>query len=552
IELIQSVRKRKGKPLAIMLDTKGPEIRVDKIFDGVLKVAKGDKIVIATSIQDKRLPTITITPSNIVNEIELGKRVLFDDGYVAGKVIEKHLDKIILEIENHGSIQQKKGVNIPGSHFSTPAITEKDKEDLAFGARLGVDVIAASFVCNAEHVIDIKKILAENKAAHIKVIAKIESVLGIENFDTILHVADGIMVARGDLGVEIPITQVPRVQKEMINKSLQMSKPVIIATQMLQSMINNPRPTRAEVSDVANAIYDGASAVMLSGETAIGEFPIETVQIMHDIIKESEDDFDYHDYFLKHSKNDFFDISSSVAVACVKTAFSARAKAIIACTSSGTTAKIISRFKPKIPILAITTSEKVYHQLAYQWGVVPMFSKVDSFKAAVAFASCKAMQEKLLEYGDLVVITAGTPFGVCGSTNMVVVENIGDVLVRGHQSRGEKVVGKIAIFLSHDAQEKKHLQDKIVVLTKLEKDYFPLLNLSKAIILQNHPEDIDSINLAKEFYLQYNIPVLLKADGAIEVLKEGTQVTFDPQKGLIFRGTITDHQMMMNQLCPGI
>lgn len=550
INTIKQLREEKKVPLGIMLDTKGPEIRIDKIQSGKMEVKKGDLLLLYFSPQKSlEKNAFTVTPS-VAGEIQEGMHVLIDDGLVSTLVKEKNDKGLVLEVENEGLIQEKKGVNVPGCSFSIPPITEKDKEDLLFGIKHEVNFIAASFVCDSQHVLDMRKFLENNGGGKIKIIAKIESVLGLENFEQILHVSDGIMVARGDLGVEIPIKQVPRLQKEMIRKSLHKSKPVVIATQMLQSMIENPRPTRAEVSDVANAIYDGCSAVMLSGESAIGKYPLETVSLMKNIIEETEKDINYYDRFLELTKKEYFDTSSAIALACVKTCYSSHAKAIVACTASGKTSRAISRFRPEMPILALTDDPMIYHQLSIQWGVIPVLSKCKDFHSSVNLAGCFALANHILEFGDLIIVSSGTPFGKEGSTNMMMIQSIGSVLVRGIPSSGDSVHGKVVFFISQEDEIEQNVKEKIVVVAKLNEEISEKLKAAKAIVVDNHPDDEESERIAKNFENKYNIPVLLRADNAIENLSEGMTVTLDPQKGLIIEGVFKSYQEMVNHQCP--
>jgi pyruvate kinase len=551
IQTIQKVRKEKNSPLAIMLDTKGPEIRISQIYhpEQQLSVKKGDKVAITKEGPHPSLPSLSITPSTVVDEIELSKQMLFDDGSIGGTVTQKGNGFVIIEVINPGVLKVRKGVNIPGSHFSIPLFTEKDKQDLLFGIKNGADLIAASFICTPHQIIEMRKFLRNAGGEHIKIIAKIESTLGLDHFDAILHVADGIMVARGDLGVEVPITRVPRLQKHMIKKTLEVSKPVIIATQMLQSMVSNPRPTRAEVSDVANAIYDGCSSVMLSAESAIGSYPAETVRTMKEIIRETEDDFNYKEFFLMRSKEDSFDIASSVAASAVKTALSSKAKAIIVCTCSGTTARILSCFKPPMPIIAITPFDDVYHQLSSLYGVIPLKGKLTSLQEVIDLASLFAINHNLLEFGDVVVVTSGTPFGVAGTTNMIQVQNIGNALVRGLPSKGAPLIGEVLFFLSREGVDPSSLANKIVIVNQLEESSLSILKKAKALIIQNHHQDYGTIELAKRLIQEGSIPVLLQADGAIEALKEEETITFDPQKGLIYRGDIYKDPAF-NHFCP--
>ncbi len=422
IENLKQAREEKQVPLAIMLDTKGPEIRVGRMRSDAVQLEAGSEVLLVGEDivgDEKRIP---IGPPSVLKSLNENMTVLFDDGYIVAKVIKKGP---VIQIQNAGLLRTHKGVNIPGANILLPAMTEQDVKDIIFGCEHDVDVIAGSFIRSAEHVLEIKKLLAQQKKSDIFVIAKIENALGVQNFDEILAAADGIMVARGDLGVELPLREVPRLQKMMIRKCYQSFKPVVTATQMLESMIKNPRPTRAEVSDVANAIYDATSCAMLSGETAMGQYPIETVQMMRSIIEETEKDFPYRDFFERDGRIESKDISVSVALAAVKTAYTAGAKAIFAFTSSGFTARLISRFRPQMPIVALTSNPKVYHQLGFSWGVHPVYpSPCQNVQEAFAQAGRFALEQGIVKPGDLVVITAGVPFGVSGSTNMMIVDRI--------------------------------------------------------------------------------------------------------------------------------
>lgn len=546
IDKLKKARKEKNVPLAIMLDTKGPEVRVGKLSKSI-SLAQGDRLKISKHPKEGE---ITLEPFEVTQEIPVGTEILFDDGYITSKVIEKSADALIVEIKNGGILKSQKGVNIPHVDLKLPAVTDRDIADIAFGCQNNIDILAASFIRSAKHITTIKEILTKNYASHVMVIAKIENALGVKNFDSILQAADGIMVARGDLGVELPVTQIPKLQKMMIRKSYQAFKPVVTATQMLESMIENSRPTRAEVSDVANAIYDSTSAVMLSGETAVGKYPIETVKLMKSTILEAEKDFNYREFFYKDAAQQVFhDISSSVALASVKTAYSAHAKALIALTTSGFTARLMGRFRPEMPIIALTPDENTYHQLAFSWGTVPVLEKVKDVKEGVQKASCFALTHQLVRYGDLIVITSGTPFGVSGTTNVMLVGNIGDVLVRGIPGKGKKVHGKIEFLLSFDPKASYDFKDKIVVMTHCTEEYRPHLKGAIAVLLQNHPDDVLSEELAKQITSDLKIPILIRADAACTILKKEQLVTLDPSKGLVFEGIMQSEEEMRNQVC---
>jgi pyruvate kinase len=415
-------------------------------------------------------------------------------------------------------------------------MTEADLSDLKFGCAQDIDLVAASFIRSAHHVLAIKEVLAKEGKPEILVIAKIESTQGVENFESIVQAADGIMVARGDLGVEVELARVPKLQKMMIRKCLQACKPVITATQMLESMINNPRPTRAEVSDVANAIYDGSSAVMLSAETAIGKYPLETVRSMKEIVREAEADYDYRHYFEQRSQRDYHDVSSAVSLAAVKTAYSANASAIFAFTTSGMTARLVSRLRPEMSIIALTPHKKVYNQLSVNWGVTPFLSSCNDVNDALEKTIRFALEQKMISFGDLVVVTSGAPFGKKGSTNMMRVENIGEILVRGHKGFGSKISGKVSFLLSPEERDPESLRERIVVILHCDNTFLPALKYAAGVILQNYLGDTASEKYAALLAKTFEISVMSRADGAMSALQENEEVTLDPQRGLVYRG----------------
>lgn len=536
---LKRARETLGLPLAIMIDVKGPEIRVGKVFGDALSVEPKQRFKLVPITDKAPAPDeIPMRPIEALEAIQPGMKILFDDGYIISEVVEVRPQSAVIEIQNVGTLKSGKGINMPSAHLALPAMTPKDLVDLKFGCDQDVDVVAASFIRSAQHVVAIKEFLAKEGKSDILVVAKIENSHGIENFDSIVQVADGIMIARGDLGVEVDLSLVPKLQKMMIRKCHQACKPSITATQMLESMISSPRPTRAEVSDVANAIYDSTSAIMLSGETAVGNYPIETVRCMQKIAAVAEGDFPYQFFFDQHSQRDYHDLSSSVAMAAVKTAYSANASAIIAFTTSGMTARLVSRLRPKIPIIAVTPHAKVYHQLASNWGVVPVFCPgCANAKEAFAAASSYALENGFISFGDVIVVTAGVPFGKKGTTNMISVESVGDVLVRGHKGFGSKVTGKISIVLSPASSDPALFAGRLVVISHCDHIFLPLLKGAAGVILQNHIGDIASEKYAALLAKTYAISVMSRADGAMSLLREGEEVTLDPQRGLVYRGS---------------
>lgn len=536
---LKQARRRMGRPLAIMLDTKGPEIRLGRLQGGEITLRTGQKWLLSKASLEGNTEQVSIIPGSVLDSIPVDTRILFDDGYISSRVLEVCDQGLLVEIENGGKIRSGKGVNVPNGATNLPAITAKDVEDIKFGCLHDIDIIAASFVRSADHVLEIKRLLHAEGKSDIQVMAKIENREGVQNIDSIVQVADGIMIARGDLGCEVHFSQVPALQKMMIRKCYLAGKPSITATQMLESMINNPRPTRAEASDVANAIYDSTSAVMLSGETAVGKFPLETVRAMKQIVLEAEMDFDYQIFFDYHSSIVYHDVPSALTLAAVKTAYSSHAKAIFAFTSSGSTARLLSRLRPQMPIIAMTDNEKSYNQMACNWGVTPFLSSYsETVDEAFAKVTAYALENQHVSYGDLVVVTAGTPFGVSGTTNMMVVESIGDVLVRGHVGTGSRVYGKVALVLTADSVKPYSIRGQILVLAQCDDAFLPLIREAAGVILQNHINDELSEKNLLEIGKALDKPVVVRADGAYRVLKEGQLVTLDPEKALIYKGVV--------------
>ena len=491
---IKEVRSKKNKPLAIMLDTKGPEIRVYGLSSQPLEVKASSRIELVKDPKDAKKEYIQIHPEIILDHIKVGMNILIDDGYVQAKVVDKDSKKAILEILNPGKIKLKKSINIPELEFHLPILSDEDILDLKFGAANDIDLIALSFVSSAEQILKVRNLLKELQKPNILLISKIESAMGVKNFDSILAVSDGIMIARGDLGVELPIEKIPKLQKEFISKCLEVGKPVIVATQMLESMIQNPRPTRAEASDVAGAIFDAASAIMLSGETAVGAYPLETVGIMSRIGSETEQAVDYEDYFFKRANRQYLNVSEAIACATVHSTYMTQSKMIVVCTHSGETARQISKFRPRAKIIAITPDEKTFHQLSLTWGVVPILKDVKTMQEAIKIASEYSIEQGICRIGDLFVVTSGAMFGVTGSTNMLIFESIGKVLVRGLPSKVTKVVsGAVFKILASDKISKKEIEDKIVIIRSFTKEDIELLKAARGIILQNILEDLETL-----------------------------------------------------------
>ncbi len=420
-KLINVVRisEELGIPVATLLDTKGPEIRLRTFAEGKTQLEAGQQFTLTTKEVEGSDKIVSVTYKNIVNDVKKGGCVLLDDGLIELRVEDITDTDLICRVINGGPISDKKGVNLPGANLSMPFISEQDRRDILFGAEVGFDFIAASFVRCKDDILEVKKILEEKKSP-IKVIAKIENMQGIENLDEILEAADGIMVARGDMGVEVPMEEVPVIQKMMIKKAVAMGKHVITATQMLESMTKNPRPTRAETTDVANAIYDGTTAIMLSGESASGKYPVEALKTMAKIAERTEKDIHYNERMKKLCSDGETDITTAISHATCTTAADLKASAIITVTMSGFTANMVSRFKPECPIIACSVNPRVCRQSSLLWGVTPLLIEKkdntdDLFKEAI-WASQKA---GLIKEGDTVILTAGVPLGISGKTNMI-------------------------------------------------------------------------------------------------------------------------------------
>lgn len=425
-ERLKKAREAAGKPVAALLDTKGPEIRLRNFKEGKVQLKKGQTFILNTEETEGDETQVSITYKELVNDVSMGTTILIDDGLVELCVEKVEGSRIVCRVLNDGVISDKKGVNVPNVDLSMPYISPKDYEDIVFAIEEGFDFIAASFVRSARDVMEIRKIFKEKGCDSIHIISKIENMQGVNNIDEIIDVSDGIMVARGDMGVEIPFEEVPIIQKEIIKKVYNAGKQVITATQMLDSMMKNPRPTRAETTDVANAVFDGTSAIMLSGETAAGAYPVEALQTMVRIAVRTEESIDYRARFRKRDHMEKPDITNAISHATCMTSMDLNAEAIITVTRSGRTARMISKYRPDCPIICFAVTEQVCRQLNLTWGTIPLLleerdSANELFDASVE----NAVKKGLIEEGDVVVITAGVPVGVSGTTNLLKVQIAG-------------------------------------------------------------------------------------------------------------------------------
>ncbi|MEE0326173.1 pyruvate kinase [Butyricicoccus intestinisimiae] len=423
IDRVKAVREEYNLPIALLLDTKGPEIRTGDMQDGKIFLKKGEQIRLTPRACLGTPSKISITYPDLYQDVQAGTSILIDDGLIELRVEQTQEQDILCRVLNDGAVSNHKGINVPDVHLSIPYLSDKDKSDIQFGIEQGVDFIAASFVRTADDVQQLRMLLDENGGAHINIIAKIENQQGVENIDGIVSLADGVMIARGDMGVEIPAEDVPPIQKMLIKKVTSAGKQVITATQMLDSMMKNPRPTRAEVTDVANAIYDGTGAIMLSGETAAGLYPVEAVTMMARIAERTENDIDYRKRFFVRTRKANPDITDAICHATCTTAYDLNARDIVTVTKSGRSARMVARYRPSCGIIGCTPTKKVWYQLNLAWGVTPvLLSETDDVFDLFDSALETAKNQGLMQSGDLAVITSGVPIGVSGTTNMIRVQ----------------------------------------------------------------------------------------------------------------------------------
>ena len=523
------IRDELGLPVATMLDTKGPEIRVRSFKNGRVTLQNGQLVPLTTAEVEVDEERVSSTYKELPQDIAVGSSILIDDGLIGMQVERIDGADIVCRVLNGGVVSNNKGVNIPNAHLSMPFISEKDHQDILFAIKNGYDFIAASFTRCADDIMQIRHILQENNCHTINIIAKIENMEGVENIDEILRVVDGVMVARGDLGVEVPLEDVPSLQKKLIQRGIAAGKPVITATQMLDSMIKNPRPTRAEATDVANAIYDGTSAIMLSGETAVGAYPVEAVETMVRIALRAEADMDYIRRFSRDTSAST-DVTNAISHATVTSAHDLNASAIITVTKSGSTARILSRYRPACVIVGCTTEKHVWRQLALSWGTVPlMIAEESNTDDLFEHAVDAAVQNGLVHDGELVVLTAGVPLGISGTTNLMKVHVVGHLLSRGQGLHGGKVVAPLCVIRNLEKDAKNFNTGDVIVCHQTTREMFSMLRKSSAIVLEDdNPEGHGAIA-----GMSLDIPVIIGAKNATNILKSGAVVTVDGEKGTV-------------------
>lgn len=523
------IRDELGLPVATMLDTKGPEIRVRSFKNGRVTLQNGQLFTLTTDEVGGDEERVSITYKELPQDIAVGSSILIDDGLIGMQVERIDGADIVCRVLNGGVVSNNKGVNIPNAHLSMPFISEKDHQDILFAIKNGYDFIAASFTRCADDIMQIRHILQENNCHTINIIAKIENMEGVENIDEILRVVDGVMVARGDLGVEVPLEDVPSLQKKLIQRGIAAGKPVITATQMLDSMIKNPRPTRAEATDVANAIYDGTSAIMLSGESAVGAYPVEAVETMVRIALRAEADMDYIRRFSRDTSAST-DVTNAISHATVTSAHDLNASAIITVTKSGSTARILSRYRPACVIVGCTTEKHVWRQLALSWGTVPlMIAEESNTDDLFEHAVDAAVQNGLVHDGELVVLTAGVPLGISGTTNLMKVHVVGHLLSRGQGLHGGKVIAPLCVIRNLEKDAKDFNTGDVIVCHQTTREMFSMLRKSSAIVLEDdNPEGHGAIA-----GMSLDIPVIIGAKNATNILKSGAVVTVDGEKGTV-------------------
>ncbi len=530
IQRIQALRKRMQIPLGIILDTKGPEIRLGNFSKGSICLAEGQAFVLTTRDEDGDENHVSISYKELIYDVKPGARILIDDGLISLVVVRVENEDIHCTVLNGGELSNHKGVNVPGIDVKLPFISDKDVEDILFGIKMGVDFIAASFVRKSEDILAIRRLLHENGGDGIQIISKIESRQAVLNIDEIVRVSDAVMVARGDMGVEMPMEEVPVIQKELIRICKELGRPVIVATQMMDSMIRNPRPTRAEVNDVANAVYDQCDCVMLSGESASGAYPVEAVQTMATICKAIEATVPIN----AHTKPGD-SVADTVAFACCQCAENLQAKAILTVTSSGHTARMVAKYRPQATIIATTPYEKVFHRLSLVWGVYPIISEeAASTDDIIEGAIATALASKRVKDGDVIILTAGLPAGIPGSTNLMKVHTIGNVLARGIAMGHGTVRGRVCLAKTiTDCQQNFH-QGDILVVKQTDHDYLPFMRLAGALLCEDGRINCHTAIVG----VALGLPLILGLDGITDILKNGAIVTVDSERGFVMNAQV--------------
>ena len=536
LDNLKAIRAELGKPVAALLDTKGPEIRLKDFKNGVEMLEAGQTFTLTTREVEGTKEICSITYKDLPQDVHEGGTIMLDDGLIKLRITNVTDTDITCEVLNSGKIKNKKGVNVPGVHLSMPYLSQRDRDDIIFGVQQGFDFIAASFVRTAQDVYDIRNLLNEYDS-NIRIIAKIENREGVNNIDSILAAADAVMVARGDLGVEIDFTELPGIQKSVIDRSFSFGKPIVTATQMLDSMIVNPRPTRAEISDVANAIYDGTSAIMLSGETAAGAYPVEALKTMSAIAERTENEVHYRDNRLVDASNGQISVSDATAHAACLTAKDVNASAIVTVSESGNTARLLSKYRPAQPIIACVMNEQVQRQLAISWGITPlMMPLAHSTDELIEMSTSLAKENGYLHDGELAVVTAGVPVGVSGTTNMIKSHMIGNCLATGVGIGPEgaalaNATGKACVCHNLDELRAKFKPGMVLVVSSTSNEMLSYVRDAAAIVVEE-PGLNSHAAIAGKALLK---PTIVGAAGATSHIRDGLMVAVDCAHGNVQR-----------------
>ena len=534
LEKLKALREELGKPVAALLDTKGPEIRLKDFKNGVENLVAGQTFTLTTRDVEGTNEICSITYKDLPMDVEPNGTIMLDDGLIKLQIQTVNDTDIICTVLNSGKIKNKKGVNVPGVHLSMPYMSQRDKDDIIFGIQQGYDFIAASFVRTAQDVYDIRNLLNQYDS-NIRIIAKIENREGVNNIDSILAAADAVMVARGDLGVEIDFTELPGIQKTIIDRSFSFGKPIVTATQMLDSMIVNPRPTRAEISDVANAIYDGTSAIMLSGETAAGAYPVEALKTMSAIAERTEQE----GFHLRGRTMDFnpgkISVSDATAHAACLTARDVNAAAIVTVSESGTTARLLSKYRPQQPIIACVMREQVQRQLSLSWGITPlMMSLAHSTDELIEMSTALAKENGYLHNGELAVVTAGVPVGVSGTTNMIKIHMVGNCLATGvgvGPENNDVASGKACVCRTMDEVRAKFKPGMVLVVPSTSNEMLSFVRDAAALVVEE-PGLNSHAAIAGKALLK---PTVVGAAGATSHIRDGLMVAVDCAHGSVQR-----------------
>ena len=536
LDNLKAIRAELGKPVAALLDTKGPEIRLKEFKNGVEMLEAGQTFTLTTREVEGTKEICSITYKDLPQDVHEGGTIMLDDGLIKLRITNVTDTDITCEVLNSGKIKNKKGVNVPGVHLSMPYLSQRDRDDIIFGVQQGFDFIAASFVRTAQDVYDIRNLLNEYDS-NIRIIAKIENREGVNNIDSILAAADAVMVARGDLGVEIDFTELPGIQKSVIDRSFSFGKPIVTATQMLDSMMVNPRPTRAEISDVANAIYDGTSAIMLSGETAAGAYPVEALKTMSAIAERTENEVHYRDNRLVDAGNGQISVSDATAHAACLTAKDVNASAIVTVSESGNTARLLSKYRPAQPIIACVMNEQVQRQLAISWGITPlMMALAHSTDELIEMSTSLAKENGYLHDGELAVVTAGVPVGVSGTTNMIKIHMIGNCLATGvgigpEGSALANATGKACVCHNLDELRAKFKPGMVLVVPSTSNEMLSYVRDAAALVVEE-PGLNSHAAIAGKALLK---PTIVGAAGATSHIRDGLMVAVDCAHGNVQR-----------------